>query len=66
MALAKEYQAEFGEEPLRTPEGAARSEEVEQRHRKLVFVLNRSGRYLELKQRLKKSVIEVVKEKFRR
>lgn len=66
MSLAKEYKGMFGSEALEIPEGAVRQEEVAERHRKLVFELNRSGKYLEMKERLKKSVVAIVKEKFRR
>ena len=66
LSLAKEYCGMFGDEPLQKLEGTNRSDEVDERRRKLVFELNRSGRYLEMKQLLKKSVIAVVKEKFKR
>eukprot|EP00741_Cyanophora_paradoxa_P004400 tig00000802_g4271.t1 len=40
--------------------------EAEERRRKLVFELNSSGKYFAFKEKLKKSVVRVVKEKFHR
>lgn len=63
-ALAAEYKAAFPGAPASAPGTAA--EAVESRHKALVFDLNRSGKYLQLKDSLKSAVVAIVKEKYRK
>eukprot|EP00951_Prasinocladus_malaysianus_P022423 scaffold187820_cov35-Prasinocladus_malaysianus.AAC.2 len=44
----------------------AEEKEMAARQRKLVFELNRTGKYLELKEKLRGLIVKVVKEKYRK
>ena len=57
-ALAREYSSVFP-----TPESAL-VVEAGTRHKQLVFELNRSGKYLQLKDSLRKAVVRIVRERF--
>lgn len=57
-ALAQEYRSAFeGAPPAAAAGGAGVQAEVEGRHKLLVFELNRSGKYLQLKDSLKAAVV---------
>ena len=61
MSLAEEYAAMFTGAPAETdaePDGAAR------RRKQLVFELNRSGKYHDMKERLKDAASKIVKSRF--
>jgi hypothetical protein len=66
LELSKAYVDMFGEEAIDIPEGAVRQEEQAARHRTLIFELNRSGKYIEMRRRLKESVCAVAQEQFKR
>ena len=66
MELAQEYVALFGDAAITAPDGGADAAEAAKRQQQLVFHLNRSGKYLDMKARLKESVRAVAQETFRR
>ncbi|PRP73508.1 hypothetical protein PROFUN_02517 [Planoprotostelium fungivorum] len=57
--LATEYTNLFGQQPTET-------ETREERKKKFVFNLNHSGKYFVFKEKLKKAVVRIVREKFHR
>jgi tetratricopeptide (TPR) repeat protein len=64
--IAKEYVDMFGEGVLEDAEGCASNEVETDRRRRLVFELNRSGKFIEFQDRLKASILAVAKEKYNR
>ena len=66
MALAADYHTMFKEELAASPGVHAEEKVVAARQRKLVFELNRTGKYLELKETLRSIIVRVVKEKYRK
>jgi predicted acylesterase/phospholipase RssA len=64
--LAEAYVAECGEKSLRLPEGSALLDEATTSHRRVMSELNRSGKYLEMRQRMKMAIHDLSVEQFRR
>lgn len=62
QGLSEQYQAMFPE----TSDAGLSEDEASKRKRDLVFDLNTSGKYLQLKDTLRESVVRIVKEKYRR
>ena len=62
QGLSEQYQAMFPE----TSDAGLSEDEASKRKKDLVFELNTSGKYLQLKDTLRESVVRIVKEKYRR
>ena len=62
QGLSEQYQAMFPE----TSAKGLSEDEASKRKKDLVFDLNTSGKYLQLKDSLRESVVRIVKEKYRR
>lgn len=65
-SLAADYMAMFGEELEREKGPYAQEKVMAARQRKLVFELNRTGKYLELKDTLRGVIVRVVQEKYKK
>ena len=62
--LAEEYAAMFTGAPEETEEGSKAPDGAAIRRKRLVFELNRSGKYHDMKERLKNAASEIVKSRF--
>jgi hypothetical protein len=65
-SIAKEYVDMFGPSALTDTDGCLNAEVVADRHRRLVFELNRSGKYIEMQNHLRSSIVAVAKENYHR
>lgn len=65
-ALAADYHELFGKELAESAGLYAEEKVMATRQRKLVFELNRTGKYLELKESLRDIIVRLVKEKYRK